>query len=72
MSLGTKLLLLLFSHSPKDVPHGPQRNISIATVRGAMRPSNSWNKVNLHAYLSMLSMASGEIWQYTFMYLVIG
>ena len=33
-------LLLLCSHSPNDVPHEPQRNVSIAAVRGAVRPSN--------------------------------
>ena len=31
--------LLLCSHSPNDVFPEPQRNISIATVRGAMHPS---------------------------------
>ena len=35
----TALLLLLCSHSPNDVPPEPQRNVSIAAVRGAMRPS---------------------------------
>ena len=34
------ILLLLCSHSPNDVPPEPQRNVSIAAVRGAMRPSN--------------------------------
>ena len=34
-------LLLLFSHSPNDVPPVPQRNVSIAAVRGAVRPSIS-------------------------------
>ena len=33
------LLLLLCSHSPNDVPPEPQRNVSIAAVRGAVRPS---------------------------------
>ena len=33
------LLLFLCSHSPNDVPPEPQRNVSIATVRGAGRPS---------------------------------
>ena len=32
--------LLLCSHSPNDVPPEPQRNVSIAAVRGAVRPSN--------------------------------
>ena len=43
--LGQALLvpfkLLLCSHSPNDVPPEPQRNVSIAAVRGAMRPSNT-------------------------------
>ena len=29
------------SHSPNDVPPEPQRNVSIAAVRGAVRPSKS-------------------------------
>ena len=33
-------LLLLCSHSPNDVPPEPKRNISIAAVRRAVRPSN--------------------------------
>ena len=32
-------LLLLCSHSPNDVPPEPQRNVSIAAERGAVRPS---------------------------------
>ena len=32
-------LLLLCSYSPNDVPPEPQRNVSIAAVRGAVRPS---------------------------------
>ena len=32
--------LLLCSHSPNDVPPEPQRNVSIAAVWGAVRPSN--------------------------------
>ena len=35
------LLLLLCSHSPNDVPPEPQRNVSIAAVRGAMCPSSN-------------------------------
>ena len=31
--------MLLCSHSPDDVPPEPQRNVSIAAVRGAVRPS---------------------------------
>ena len=34
-------LLLLCSHSPNDVPPEPQRNVFIAAVRGAVRPSNT-------------------------------
>ena len=30
---------LLCSHSPNDVPPEPQRNVSIAAERGAVRPS---------------------------------
>ena len=30
---------LLCSHSPNDVPPEPQRNVFIAAVRGAVRPS---------------------------------
>ena len=40
--------LLLCSHSPNDVPTEPQRNVSIAAVRGAERPSKydaiKWNR----------------------------
>ena len=32
-------ILLLCSHSPNDVPHEPQRNVSITAIRGAVRPS---------------------------------
>ena len=32
-------LLLLCSHSHNDVPPEPQRNISMAAVRGAVHPS---------------------------------
>ena len=35
----TALLLLLCSHSRNDVPPVPQRNVSIAAERGAVRPS---------------------------------
>ena len=31
--------LCVCSHSPNDVPLEPQRNVSIAAVRGAVRPS---------------------------------
>ena len=33
------MFLLLWSHSPNDVPPVPQRNVSMAAVRGAVRPS---------------------------------
>ena len=33
------MLLLLCSHSHYDVPLEPQRNVSMAAVRGAVRPS---------------------------------
>ena len=36
-------LLLLCSHSPNDVPREPQRNVSIAAVRGVGRSSNKMN-----------------------------
>ena len=39
--LTTSPELLLCSHSPNDVPPEPQRNVSIAAVRGAVRPSKS-------------------------------
>ena len=32
--------LLLCSHSPNDVPPEPQRNVSIAAVRGPVHPSS--------------------------------
>ena len=35
------LLLLLCSHSHNDVPPVPQRNVSIAAERGAVRPSKA-------------------------------
>ena len=35
------IMLLLCSHSHNDVPPEPQRNISMAAVRGAVRPSMS-------------------------------
>ena len=33
------VVVVLCSHSPNDVPPEPQRNVSIAAVRGAVRPS---------------------------------
>ena len=30
---------VMCSHSPNDVPHEPQRNVIIAALRGAVRPS---------------------------------
>ena len=35
-------MLLLCSHSPNDVFPEPQRNVSIAAVRGAVRPSSEY------------------------------
>ena len=35
---------MLCSHSPNDVPPEPQWNVPIAAVRGAVRPSNNWQK----------------------------
>ena len=48
------LLLLLCSHSPNDVPPEPQRNVSIAAVRGAVRPS----KYAVHLFWSLLKSSS--------------
>ena len=45
------LVLLLCSHSPNDVPPEPQRNVSIAAVRGAVRPSSGacwWHSRTYH------------------------
>ena len=36
-----KMLLLLYSHSHDNVHPDPQRNVSMAAVRGAVRPSRS-------------------------------
>ena len=36
----TLVVVVFCSHSPKDVSPEPQRNISIAAVWGAVRPSN--------------------------------
>ena len=33
------LVVVVVFHSPNDVPPEPQRNVSIAAVRGAVRPS---------------------------------
>ena len=45
--------LLLRSHSPNDAPLEPQRNVSIAAVRGAVRPSNYFRKASRfqHIYI---------------------
>ena len=45
------LFLLLCSHSPNDVPPEPQRNVSIAAVRGAMRPSKCMNARDCKVYI---------------------
>ena len=39
--LSNVVLLLLCSHSHNDVPHEPQRNVSVAAMRGAVRLSVS-------------------------------
>ena len=56
------LMLLLCSHSPIDVPPEPQRNASIATVRGAVRPSskNDTEVVNPPFIITFLSLNSVE------------
>ena len=48
------LVLLLCSHSPNDISPEPQRNVSIAAVRGAVRPS-----ANLVLSGSLLSTPMG-------------
>ena len=50
-------LLLLCSHSPNGVPPEPQQNVSIAAVRGAVRPSkNDTGEVNLRYIVPFLSL----------------
>ena len=46
------LLLLLCSHSPNDISPEPQRNVSIAAVRGAVRPSNFYVVWGLLLFMS--------------------
>ena len=48
-------LLLLYSRSPNDVPLEPQRNVSIAAVRGAVRPSSKC--------MAMLSQCIFDFWK---------
>ena len=48
------LVLLLCSHSPNDISPEPQRNVSIAAVRCAVRPS-----ANLVLSGSLLSTLMG-------------
>ena len=48
-------LLWLCSHSPNDVPPEPQRNVSIAAVRGAVRPSISAGKLSRIAFYTLQS-----------------
>ena len=51
------LLLLLCSHSPYDVPPPePKRNVSIAAVRGAVRPSKN-DTVEFNPLYIVLSLA---------------
>ena len=47
------LLLLLCSHSPNDVPPEPQRNVSIAAVRSAVRPSKTHFNPLSYAFISL-------------------
>ena len=42
-------MLLLCSHSPNDVSPEPQRNVSIAAVRGAVRPSSEYHVVCVYS-----------------------
>ena len=39
------------SHSPNDVPPEPQRNVSIAAVRGAVRPSKLMEDLGVHIFI---------------------
>ena len=49
------LLLLLCSHSPNDVPPVPQRNVSIAAERGAVRPSmKAQGRMGIEIYINEL------------------
>ena len=60
--------LLLCSHSPDDVPPEPQRNVSIAAVRGAVRPSNCSEPLSHAAiylvctYSFVVKLLSGANW----------
>ena len=55
-------LLLLCSHSPNDVSPAPQRNVSIAAVRGAVRPSKiilnyfKGSVINWHGFIIFAGM----------------
>ena len=48
------MMLLLCSHSPNDVPPVPQLNVSIAAVRGAVRPSKTVNDQRNRIYITNL------------------
>ena len=55
------LLLLLCSLSPNDVPPEPQRNVSIAAVRGAVRPSSLFLAIEiLPLYMSVTKLLRHE------------
>ena len=43
--------MLLCSHSPNDVPPEPQRNVSIAAVRGAVCPSKRPMIISICTYI---------------------
>ena len=48
--------LLLCSHSPNDVAPVPQRNVSIAAERGAVRPSMMWLKLRSTLFIGINSL----------------
>ena len=50
------LLLLLCSHSLNDIPPEPQRTVSVAAVRGAVRPSNRKVYLPSMVYISCLHL----------------
>ena len=55
--------LLLCSHSPYDVPPEPQRNVSIAAVRGAERPSKLRINKAFNALYRNLATKSAKIFK---------
>ena len=56
----TRNVILLCSHSPNDVPPEPQRNVSIATVRGTGRPSNTRNVSFATTFLYQAGMIKSD------------